>query len=158
MKSLLRNSLFCLIGACLLAACDEPMVYHSYQSLPDEGWGKSDTLFFCVPVADSVPATLKVFAEVRNRTDYPYRDLYLFIRHNLQDSTVWATDTVAITLADSTGRWMGKGWGSLYQSAVFIGTIRTLGAGKYTVEVINGMKDNSLAGINDIGIRIEKSR
>lgn len=156
MKSLLRNSLFCLIGACLLGACDEHTVYHSYQSLPSEGWEKSDTLFFRVPVTDSVPTTLKVFAEVRNRTDYPYRDLHLFIRHNLQDSTAWRTDTVAITLADSTGRWMGKGWGSLYQSSVLIGTIRTLGAGKYIVEVINGMKDEQLKGVNDAGIRIEK--
>lgn len=156
MKSLLRNSLFCLIGTCLLAACDEHTVYHSYQSLPSEGWEKSDTLFFHVPVTDSVPTTLKVFAEVRNRTDYPYRDLHLFIRHNLQDSTAWAMDTVAITLADSTGRWTGKGWGSLYQSSVFIGTIRTLGAGKYTVELINGMKDEKLKGVNDAGIRIEK--
>lgn len=48
MKSLLRNSLFCLFGACLMAACNENTVYHSYQSLPNEGWGKSDTLSFSV--------------------------------------------------------------------------------------------------------------
>ena len=26
-----------------MAACNENTVYHSYQSLPNEGWGKSDT-------------------------------------------------------------------------------------------------------------------
>lgn len=131
-------------------------MYHSYHSLPNEGWNKSDTLFFRVPVTDSLPSTLKVFAEVRNRTDYPYRDLHLCIRHNLQDSTTWRTDTVTITLADSTGRWKGKGWGSLYQSSVFMGTVRVAGAGEYTVEIVNGMKDEKLKGVNDVGIRIEK--
>ncbi|WP_294474196.1 gliding motility lipoprotein GldH [uncultured Bacteroides sp.] len=156
MTTLLRNSLFCLLGACLLSACNENTVYHSYQSLPDEGWGKSDTLSFQVPVTDSIPTTLRLFAEVRNRTKYPYRDLHLFISQNLQDSTVWRTDTIAISLADSTGRWMGKGWGSIYQSATFVKSVRPLHPGKYTIKVMNGMKDEMLQGLNDVGIRIER--
>lgn len=48
MRSLLRNNLFCLLGVCLMAACNENTVYHSYQSLPNEGWAKSDTLSFSV--------------------------------------------------------------------------------------------------------------
>lgn len=156
MKSLLRNSLFCLLGICLMAACNENTVYHSYQSLPDEGWGKSDTLSFLIPVTDSIPPTLRLFAEVRNRTDYPYHNLYLFISQNLQDSTVWRTDTITINLADSTGRWIGNGWGSIYQSAVFIKSVRPLYPANYTFKIMNGMKDEKLSGINDIGIRIER--
>ena len=116
-----------------MAACNENTVYHSYQSLPDEGWGKSDTLSFLIPVTDSIPPTLRLFAEVRNRTDYPY--------HNL---------------ADSTGRWIGNGWGSIYQSAVFIKSVRPLYPANYTFKIMNGMKDEKLSGINDIGIRIER--
>ena len=156
MKSLLRNSLFCLLGICLMAACNENTVYHSYQSLPDEGWGKSDTLSFLIPVTDSIPPTLRLFAEVRNRTDYPYHNLHLFISQNLQDSTVWRTDTITINLADSTGRWIGNGWGSIYQSAVFIKSVRPLYPANYTFKIMNGMKDEKLSGINDIGIRIER--
>ena len=156
MKNLLRNSLFCLLGICLMAACNENTVYHSYQSLPDEGWGKSDTLSFLIPVTDSIPPTLRLFAEVRNRTDYPYHNLYLFISQNLQDSTVWRTDTITINLADSTGRWIGNGWGSIYQSAVFIKSVRPLYPANYTFKIMNGMKDEKLSGINDIGIRIER--
>ena len=156
MKNLLRNSLFCLLGICLMAACNENTVYHSYQSLPDEGWGKSDTLSFLIPVTDSIPPTLRLFAEVRNRTDYPYHNLYLFISQNLQDSTVWRTDTITINLADSTGRWIGNGWGCIYQSAVFIKSVRPLYPANYTFKIMNGMKDEKLSGINDIGIRIER--
>ena len=130
MKSLLRNSLFCLFGACLMAACNENTVYHSYQSLPNEGWGKSDTLSFQCPVTDSIPGTLRLFAEVRNRSEYPYRNLYLFIHENLLDSTVWRT--------------------------VFVKSVRPLHPGNYTVKIVHGMQDEKLTGLNDVGIRIEK--
>ena len=156
MKGLLRNSLFCILGACLTTACNDHTVYHSYQSLPGEGWKKSDTLSFQIPVADSIPTTFRIFAEVRNRSEYPYRNLHLCISQNLIDSLTWKTDTLAISLADSTGRWLGHGWGSLYQSEVFIKSVRSLRSGKRTIKVYSAMKDGKLTGLNDIGIRIEK--
>ena len=62
----------------------------------------------------------------------------------------------SINLADSTGRWIGNGWGSIYQSAVFIKSVRPLYPANYTFKIMNGMKDEKLSGINDIGIRIER--
>ena len=127
-----------------------------YQSLPNEGWGKSDTLSFQIPITDSVPTTLRLFAEVRNSIEYPYHDLHLFISQNLQDSTVWRTDTIAFCLADSTGRWTGHGWGSIYQSETFITSVRPLHPTNYTIKIMSGMKDEKLQGLSDVGIRIEK--
>lgn len=156
MKSLLKNSILSLFSACLLTACNEHTVYHSYQSLPNKGWGKSDTLSFQIPITDSVPTTLRLFAEVRNSIEYPYHDLHLFISQNLQDSTVWRTDTIAFCLADSTGRWTGHGWGSIYQSETFITSVRPLHPTNYTIKIMSGMKDEKLQGLSDVGIRIEK--
>lgn len=157
MKSLLRNSLLGLLGVWFAAACsDGNTVYHAYQTLPNDGWGKRDTLSFLIPLTDSVPATLRLFAEVRNRADYPYQTLHLLIARNLPDSTVWRTDTIAIGLADSTGSWVGKGWGSIYQSEAFIKSVRLLHPGHYTMKVMSDMKDERLRGMSDIGIRIEK--
>lgn len=156
MKNLFRNSLFCLSCACLTAACNENTVYHSYQALPNKGWAKSDTLSFQVPITDSVPPTFRLFAEVRNKSNYPYQNLYLFISQNLQDSTAFLTDTITINLADSTGKWLGNGWGSIYQSAIFFKSVRPLYPGNYTFRIVSGMKDEKLNGLNDIGIRIEK--
>ena len=159
MKKLLRNSLSYLFAACVAVACsNENTVYHSYQSLPDEGWGKSDTLSFPLSVTDSIPATLRIFAEVRNKIDYPYHDLHLFISRNMPDSTVWHTDTIVLSLADSNGKWTGKGWGSVYQAETFVKSVQPLHPSNYTIKVMSGMKDLKLQGINDIGIRIEKSK
>ena len=62
----------------------------------------------------------------------------------------------ATDLADSTGRWTGYGWGSIYQTAVFVKSVRPLHPGNYTVKIVHGMQDEKLTGLNDVGIRIEK--
>lgn len=157
MKNLLRNSLFCLTAACLTAACnDTHTVYHSYHALPFGGWAKSDTLFFPVSVADTLPPILRLYAEVRNRSDYPYEELHLYVALNMPDSAVWHTDTIAIHLTDSTGKWTGKGWGSVYQTETFVKSARPLHPGNYTIKVTHGMKDEKLQGVNDVGIRMER--
>ncbi|MDR0891996.1 MAG: gliding motility lipoprotein GldH [Mediterranea sp.] len=158
MRSLLNKSKL-LLGialGCLLAACDTPVVYHSYRSLPSEGWKKSDTLSFRVSVADSLPTTFRLFVEVRNRTEYPYLNLSLLVGQNFSDSTKVVSNRVDFTLATAEGDWTGRGWGSLYQSERLARSVRTQGAGEYTVTVCSGMKDEQLPGINDIGIRIER--
>lgn len=158
MKIRLRNSLFCLLGLCLAAACNDSTVYHSYQALPTQGWAKGDTLSFRIPITDTIPTTLRLFAEIRNKSDYPYRNLHLVISQNLEDSTKWKADTLAINIADSTGRWLGSGWGSIYQSVVFVRSIRPSHPSNYTIKMIHAMKDEVLVGINDAGIRIEKTQ
>lgn len=110
-------------------------------------------LSFQIPITDSVPTTLRLFAEVRNSIEYPYHDLHLFISQNLQDSTVWRTDTITFCLADSTGRWTGHGWGSIYQSETFITSVRPLHPANYTIKIMSGMKDEKLQGLSDVGIQ-----
>lgn len=155
MRSLLRNSLLCLLAAWIMTACDSRTVYHTYLPIPQKGWGKSDTLFFHVPVNDSL-TLLHLTAGVRNESNYPYRNLYLFISHNLEDSAKWETDTLEVELTDKEGRWRGTGWGSLYQSTLPMKSIGIRRAGSYTIKVTHGMKDEVLKGISDIGIKIDK--
>lgn len=156
MKSLLRNSFLCMFCISLLGGCDNHTLYHSYHSPSPEGWRKGDTLFFQLPVTDSIPAIVQVYAEVRNKSNYPYQSLYLFLQQNIPDSTVWKTDTLQIEIADKDGKWKGTGWGSLFQSSVPVGYLHIKQPGNYTLKVTHGMKDDILKGINDIGIRIER--
>ncbi|MBB3896503.1 gliding motility lipoprotein GldH [Bacteroides pyogenes] len=156
MKNQFRNSLFSLLGILLISACHTDIIYHSYQSLPYKGWGKSDTLFFHVSLTDTFPTALKISAEVRNRINYPYCNLYLFVRHNLPDSTIFRTDTLEFSLANKDGQWLGKGWGGIYTSECPIRRNLPAHPGQYTLKVTHGLKDEKVAGLSDIGIRIQK--
>lgn len=155
MINLLRNSTLLGLTLCLASACVKQTVYHTYQSIPAQGWNKGDTLVFQVPIPDSLK-TLKLFAEVRNEGRYPYQNLYLVVSHNLQDSAVFQVDTLEFTLADREGKWTGTGWAGLFQSTLPIGTLFMQHPGNYTFNVSQGMKDEQLVGIRDVGIRIER--
>lgn len=155
MKSLLRNSVLCLLTMWIAIGCDTRTVYHTYLPVPQKGWGKNDTLFFHVPLSDSL-TLLYLTAGVRNESSYPYQNLYLFVSHNLEDSAQWKTDTLEFKLTDKEGRWKGTGWGSLYQSTLPMKSAGLRHAGHYTIKVTHGMKDEVLKGVSDIGIEIEK--
>lgn len=154
-KTSLLKSLILLFIASFYTACDEQTVYHSFQSLPTEGWQRNDTLFFNVSVADS--ATLyNVSVEVRNRNNYPYQNLPLLIYYDSPEIPNIKRDTLELRLADNAGIWLGDGWGGLYQSTLPAGFIRIGKAGEYRFKIIHLLPDEVLPGINDVGIKLKR--
>ena len=154
-KTFLQKSLILLFAASLCMACDEQTVYHTFQSLPTEGWQRKDTLFFNVMVPDS--ATLyNVSVEVRNRNNYPYQNLPLLIYYDSPEALNIKKDTLELKLADSAGIWLGDGWGGLYQSTLSAGLIRIGKAGEYRFKITHLLPDEVLPGINDIGIKLKR--
>ena len=144
-----------LFVASLLSACDKQTVYHSFQSLPTEGWLREDTLSFDVKVTDSL-TYYKLSLEVRNRSNYPYQNLPLSICYTTADSIPSPTDTIQLILADKEGIWKGDGWGGLYQTAVSAGSVRIGKPGTYLFKVAYTLPDERLQGINDIGIKLKR--
>lgn len=154
----LKGKISVIAGTLLLitlAACDfGSTMYHSYNPIPEQGWAKSDTLLFHVNIPDSL-TPYKVSVEIRNDNNYPYKNLYLFVSNNTKDSTIFATDTIKYVVAEESGKWIGTGFGTLYQSGQPLGKFIPLHPGKYIFKVVHGMKDQFLQGISDVGLRIE---
>ncbi|KAA6346675.1 Gliding motility lipoprotein GldH [termite gut metagenome] len=157
MRYLLKNAVPLLILMLATVACADNVVYHSYRYVAGKEWDRDNALTFDVQITDSVPMRYHLYVQIRNRMDYPYRNLLLLVSHNLQDSSVVVTDTVRCTLADETGRWEGDGLGGLFQIDFNVNEyVAHYPAGVRTVKVVHGMEDQTLVGINDVGIRIEK--
>lgn len=156
-NTFLKKSLILLFAASLCMACDKQTVYHTFQSLPTEGWQQKDTLDFNVMVADS--ATLyNVSVEVRNRNNYPYQNLPLLIHYDSPEPQSTRRDTLELKLADSAGIWLGDGWGGLFQSAFPAGQVRIEKAGEYHIKITHLLPDELLPGVNDIGIKLSSVR
>jgi gliding motility-associated lipoprotein GldH len=65
---------------------------------------------------------------------------------------------VKIGIADERGKWLGNGLGSRFDnSLLWQKNVRFPRTGVYTFEYEQGMRDEPLLGIDDIGLRIEKS-
>ena len=144
-----------LFVAGILNACDKQTVYHAFQSIPQEGWKRQDTLFFNVSIPDS-QTYYKLTIEVRNRNTYPYQNINLSVCYDSPEVKKLQADTLKAVIASEEGIWKGDGWGGLYQSAFPAGSIKIEKPGDYLFKVAHTMHDDILPGINDIGIKLQR--
>ena len=138
-----------------LGACNHGTIYYSFGHLPPGGWNKENILFFHPEVSDTL-ALYDMYVAVRHNNDYPYSNLWLFV-HVSDSAGIIMTDTINIPLAEPSGKWLGSGWGALYQKeALLRGGIDLPAAGIYTVAIQQGMRTDDLTGVTDVGIKVTK--
>jgi gliding motility-associated lipoprotein GldH len=136
-------------------ACDHGRIYESNVDIPRQGWRRTERARFEVDITDTV-SPCNIYINVRNRSDYPYMQLWLFVDVHSPLGTV-ERDTARITLADHRGRWQGNGLGSKFDTRIFLRkNVRFPATGKYIFEYEQATRDESLTGIDDIGLRIER--
>jgi len=147
--------LFSFLALVLLASCDDNRLYEENRELKDHAWTERDTLRFEFTVIDTA-SPYNFYFNLRNADDYPYSNIYVFMNTTFPNGK-FRRDTVEFVLADQAGRWMGKGQGSLWDNQLlFRKAMRFPLTGKYKIEINQAMRRQSLPGISDAGIRIEK--
>lgn len=156
LRLLLKNSLGLGVSLFIGYGCQGSTVYHAYQAIDTEGWDKRDTLTYTLP-SSVTPGTYEAQIGLRYQDAYPYRDIWLGICHNLEDSLTYTTDTLHLFLADPLGNRSGNRPSGLYQSAQPYRTtlhIQATGSSR-SFRIIHLMKDQSLPGIHDVGIELD---
>lgn len=146
-----------LIAGLLLAvvtlSCDRGAVFSGNYHMEDKQWSMYDPARYAFTIEDTL-SLYNIDLSVRTSTDYPYRNLYLFVVTAFPSGTT-VTDTVHAMVADEKGKWLGRGAGDLreltipYKSNVYFPEL-----GEYHFRVIHGMRDTLLKGVYDMGIRI----
>ena len=142
------------ITSMLIAACSDNYVYNGYVTMPHERWHADSLASFRVPVSDTI-IFYNLFVNVRNTTDYPYQNLYLFINITAPNGAS-VRDTFECYLADDHGKWLGKGKGKLRDNRfIYRQNIRFSTEGDYTVPLQQAMRVEQLKGISEVGFRVE---
>ncbi|MCG8582305.1 MAG: gliding motility lipoprotein GldH [Bacteroidales bacterium] len=145
-----------LLAIIVLSSCDRNVVFDQYVTIPDGGWNIDSMAVFKVDIQTS-EQPYNVLLNVRNYSNYPNSNLWLFI-DVISPSGKAIQDKVDCVLADETGRWLGSGWGNLYhvQIPYQIG-VKFAETGQYTFRIVQGMRDEDIKGIHNIGLRIEEA-
>ena len=141
----------------LLNACHTDTSYHVYQAVSgEEGWDKSDSLAFHLPVGLS-SGEYRMEIGLRHTGEYPYRDIWLSVTQSEGDSIPPRTDTLHIYLTDEKGHWVQSGaMGGLYQH-VYVSdkpVIFSTDSIDRIFRITHLMRQNPLPGISDVGIRL----
>lgn len=154
------NRLTSKITVCLLllfTACQENIIYHSYQPIHSEGWYRNDTLTYTFKSPMVYENLHEWQIGIRHLDSYPYQDLWIGIIPFTKDSlTQYKTDSIHLYLADSNGNWEGTGIGELRQFTQknLFQPVQGKNDTIIGFKIIHLMQDNPLPKIYDIGLRI----
>ncbi len=139
----------------LLLSCERGVLYSDVVKMEEEQWSMYVPAKFACAINDTIGSYNLSFT-VRTSSDYPYRNLYMFVITTFP-SGLSIADTLQGVLSNEKGEWLGKGTGDIreltipYKSNVFFPE-----KGEYHFRVIHGMRDTVLPGVYDFGITIAK--
>lgn len=153
-----RRMLYLVVAmsvATCFASCSGKTAFQESIPIPDAGWQAEKPAEFSFTTADTT-SLHQMYLTIRNTTDYPYSNLYLFLDIEFPDDRAYR-DTIECILAGRDGKWTGKGFGKMRSQAfMFRDEVWFPVAGTYTFRLQHGMREDSLTGIADAGIRIDR--
>lgn len=142
-------------SAIFLVSCDTDSVFDKYTTIPDMKWDSKSPVVFNVDIKDTINPH-NVYINIRNSSKYENMNLFLFV-HTLSPSGAELVDTFECMLADDRGKWLGTGWGDIYDNRfVYKQQVRFPVQGEYTFEITQAMRTEELKNISDVGLRIDK--
>ena len=148
-----RLLFFLLIGL-FLSSCTGNTLYHSYQSLPAEGWDRSDTIRFDVPEAkQGINGSL--FIGLRTVAHIGFRDIVLAVEQCDDAGKVCRCDTIRYPLTDEEGNALTKGVNThQYETQQLPFRMRKGQSGSICIHHL--MRREMISGITEVGVRIEE--
>jgi gliding motility-associated lipoprotein GldH len=155
-KNILIQFFIILFIASYLLSCDSKRVYEKNKEIKNGSWNYLEKIKFDDIIIKDTFSTYNVYINLRNTIDYRYQNIYFFIDIKLPDNNI-TRDTVECTIADDKGKWLGKGIGKIKDCQIlFLRNAKFPYSGAYTFSFEQGMRDDVLEGITDVGLRIEK--
>lgn len=152
-----RNSLLTSLFAfsLVILSCGKRIEFEEYASINDYQWDMNDVKSFDVPIQDTTHS-FDVFIMLRNNGQYPWRNIHLFVT-TTSPAGQQVKDTVEYYLADEMGKWLGSGWGNIWTNQLpYRINVRFPYKGIYEFNVQQGMRNEQLPGILDVGLMIKR--
>lgn len=147
--------LFCVFCTLLFYGCNSNILFTDSVSMPDEEWTLENVPSFTPEITDTVSGNY-IFFTIRTGSSYPFRNIYLFVSATSPAGKT-ITDTLQYMLAAEKGKWYGKGIGDIHElNLPYKASVYFPSKGIYSFKIRHGMRTETLKGVYDIGLRIEK--
>jgi gliding motility-associated lipoprotein GldH len=151
----IRNSLLGIAFAFTVFSCGKQDFFEGNEPVSASSWKHSDVKAFTVNIDDTV-SSYDFFIDLRHNESYPYNNIYFFMTVTLPNNQR-IVDTIGYYMQDAGQHWLGNHSGSLITHHVLVKQNRRFPRkGRYVFSLRNGMRDNPLNGITDVGITLKK--
>lgn len=146
-----------------LVSCNSNLVFSKFEPMSNGKWQMDQQVDFQFSELDSVQGH-NMFINIRNDNTYPFSNLFLITELEFPNGQT-QKDTLEYKMAEPTGEWLGKGFGSIKENKLWYKeNIVFPDSGVYKLSVAHAMRKNGevdglhiLEGITDVGLEIEKS-
>ena len=157
---MIRNfifSFFFILSIFLLSACEPNRFFEENQTIESKKWKYDDAKIFYIDIKDTT-AFYTVFINIRHNGNYRYSNLFLQLESK-GPNAIKGKQLLEFRLAEEDGKWLGQGIGNLFSYQIPVKKdLKINKAGRYEFILTQEMRDNPLLNVEDIGIRIEKSK
>lgn len=138
------------LGGCMT---DTNTVFDEFHEVNIKKWSWHEPQTFVFEVKED-NYVYDMICGLRISGSYAYSNIWLL--YTVEGPDIKMKQQFQITLSDKTGKWLGKGMSNLlsYEQR-FLGNIK-LKKGKYTVKISQNMRDEELAAVSDLGLKIIK--
>ena len=137
-------------------SCNQDLAYHKFSTIDGFVWEKDKSYNFTFALENtSIPYDIDI--HLRNNHSYPYRNLWV-ICNTTFPSGIFLRDTLNFIVADQSGKWSGDGISLFHNAISFRKEYHFLEKGNYTISIRQAMTDQSLEGIQEIGISVKKTK
>ena len=147
----MRKVVLLAVISLLLVSCQQGVVFTEFQAISGRGWVVDSVVTF-VPVLDDSVARYDMQLIVRHTDRYAYQNLWLFVDVQ-KDSILLRRDTIESYLANERGEWYGSGMSKYTLPLLYMENI-ALPAGEYKITLQQGMREEQLRGITDVGLKV----
>jgi len=153
---MIRKIIPFFIVTLLISACQKTSSYQNAEELPASGWVLGKSINFRDSLTDADPENLHYAIELRHSNIYPYQNIWLYIQTKCSDGTT-RMDSIDCKLSEPNGRWLGTGWGSLYNISFQLPDLKIKKTSKkrwFSIQIQHGLRDETIKGIENIGVRL----
>jgi gliding motility-associated lipoprotein GldH len=152
-----RSLIAIVVVLCLITGCLPSPYFQKQEPVPQDAWSYNFKPVFTFDITDT-NATYQPSFIIRHTQAYPYSNLWLWLYIKVPGDSVIKKERVNVPLAESNGKWLGRGMGEIYEQRVRIqiDSVKFNKAGTYHITIEQNMRINPLPEVLNVGIRMEK--
>jgi gliding motility-associated lipoprotein GldH len=152
---ILTSAFFILITLAFYSCAEEEVAFEENKAIKGNNWSMDKPVIFKVDMDDTV-TRYNMFFNLRTTTSYEYSNLYVFLTRTYPNGFK-EKDTLHFKLAEYDGHWTGKSSGEMVENRIkFMRDARFPIRGKYIFKFEQAMRDEDLAEVASVGLRIER--
>jgi len=157
LKTVSLASCIILLASFILSSCTTIDLYEKSVTIPKHQWNSSFKPAFDFTIKDT-SAPYKLFFVIRHSERYNFNNIFvnLSVKGPGQDTAQKIQQD--LVLATNEKGWLASGMDDIYEHRIQLGSEQNLKAGNYTFTIEQIMREDPLANVLNVGLRIEKKQ